>query len=67
MKLSFVRLPGTNIVAFTLVIGHESFTSIATPWAFDLKELKNILCGVAFWYSASVSVEFLVSSRRKWF
>ena len=65
VKFNFVRFPGTIIVAFTLVIGHESFTSMATPWALDLKEFKYILWGVAFWYSGSVSIEVLVSSRRK--
>ena len=42
MKFSFVRLPGTIVVAVTFVMGHESFTRIATPRAFDLRELN---CG----------------------
>ena len=50
-----------------MVIGHESFTSMAIPQAFDLRELKYILWGVAFLISFSVSIEVLVSSRRKGF
>ena len=49
----------------TLVIGHDSSISMDTPQAFDLSELKNILWGVVFWYSCSVSIEILVPSRRK--
>ena len=60
-----VKLPGAIVVAVILVIGHESFTRMATPGALDLRKLKYILRGVAFWYSCSVSIEVLVSSRRK--
>ena len=42
VKFNLVRFPGTTIVALMLVIGHKSFTSIATPRALDLRELKYI-------------------------
>ena len=67
VKFSLVRFPGTIIWEDTLVMGHESFTSMAIPRAFDLRELKYILWGVAFWISCSVSIDVLVSSRRKRF
>ena len=37
VKFNLVRFLGTIIVTVTLVIGHESFTSMATPWALDLR------------------------------
>ena len=64
MKFSFVRFPGTIIVAFTSVMGHDSFITIATPLAFEVQELKKILCGEFFWQSFSASFEVLVSSSR---
>ena len=45
------------------LIGQESFTRMVTLLAFDAYELKNILCGVDFWWSFSVSRDVSVSSR----
>ena len=64
VKFSFVRFPGTITVAFTSVMGHESFITIDTPLAFEVQELKKILCGEFFWQSYSASFEVRVSSSK---
>ena len=45
------------------VVGQESFTRMVTPLAFEACELKNIFCGVHFWWSLSVCRDVRVSSR----
>ena len=51
-------------VALTSVMGHESLITIATPLAFEVQELKKILCEEFFWQSFSASFEVLVSRSR---
>ena len=64
VKFSFVRFPGTITVALTSVMGHESLITTAIPLAFEVQELKKILCGEFFWQSCSASFEVLVSSSK---
>ena len=64
VHINLVRFPGTITVAFTSVMGHESFITIATPLAFEVQELKKILCGEFFWQSCSAPFEVLVSSSK---
>ena len=47
------------------VMVHESLITIATPLAFEVQELKKILCGECFSQSFSTSFDVLVSRSRK--
>ena len=53
------------LVATTSVIGQESLITIATPLAFEVQELKKILCGECFWQSFSASLDVLLSRSKK--
>ena len=53
------------LVAVISDIGQESLTTIATPLAFEVQELKKILCGEWVWQSVSASLEVLVSKSIK--
>ena len=65
MKFNFVKLPGTIFVATMSVMGQNYFITIATSLAFDVQELKKILCGECFWQSNSASFVVLVSRSKK--
>ena len=62
-----MRFPGTMLVATTSVMGQDYFITIATPLAFEVQELKYILCLELFWQSFSASCDVLVSCSRKMF
>ena len=53
------------LVAMTSVIGQESLITIAIPLAFEVQELKQILCGEWVWQSFSASLDVLVSKSIK--
>ena len=53
------------LLATISVMGQDSFITIATPLAFDVQELKKILCGECFWQSDSASFDVLVSRSKK--
>ena len=67
MNAILVRFPGTMLVAVISVMGQDSFITIATPLAFEVQELKYILCAEFFWQSFSASFDVLVSSSKKKF
>ena len=65
MNAILVRFPGTMLVAIISVMGQDSFITIATPLAFEVQELKYILCAECFWQSYSASFDVLVSRSKK--
>ena len=54
-------------MAIMSVMGQDSFITTATPLAFEVQELKYILCVEFFWQSFSASFAVLVSRSTKKF